>query len=1145
MQLAPPLSIQLLGPFTVKPGDSGPPIDLRRKTRALLAYLAALDRPVSRTALADMFCQDAQDPHAALRSILSRVRRRLPVEVFIAEGDAIRVDNTVVWTDCREFFKTLDGDLTQVSLERLAAVVDLYHGPFLENVTLESSPEFELWLLNERARYQRLYERSLGELVNLLVELDELESATGYAQALLRSNPLSEETHGRLMWLYARSGRRATALEQFEQCRALLAAELAVEPGAALIGLRDSIAAGDLRRPDIPSVVPVQPAPLNHEATQYVGRAAELAQLRQVWDQSHAAHTAVVLLEAEAGMGKTRLVHEFARSLPEATFLSGACYESTRALTFLPWLELLESQLERLDERGLVQLSSLSADYLARLLPALARRLGRGRPPLLPTSGGELNRLFTAVAEFLLELHPAGPLLLFIDNLQWADEASLQLFHFLARRPSRNRLMLCGALRTEEAGDAPALQALISDLQQSLLRIQLPPLTVGAIGRLADRLWPGLPQGYRPDAMVMLAGATGGNPLFVTEILRELAHTDELPAALPIPRSVSELIQRRLQRLPPSSRQVVEAMAILDSPATLLEAQQIGGRSADETITAVDLALQRGLLQPIKDTAPARYAFGHDLMREAVLDRLTHVRRQVLHRRAALALERVAPPGTLAHHWQMAGDAEKEAHYAALAGEQAAAVFANAEAVRYLQRALLLLTDPERRLQIMARLGDVWVLTGAWDSAEDAFTRGLALATERDNRHQQAHFQHALGKLMSRKGLYEPALAFLQDAREAYEAVGDQGGVANCIGTVGIVHWQKDDYDQALACYRQALDIETARDNKQGIAVWTGNVASVYEQKGDYQQALAYSERSLQLRRELGMQLIVGIETGNMGSTYYAMGLYLKALDHHREALRIRHELGDKPGVATVLGYVGRDYAGLGDGGTALACFHAALKISLELGNLEGIALNLGRIGEHFAAEDDHQQALAYLDRAVTFFRRLGAPYYLSKRLTSSASSLFALCRYDAAQNLNDEALALAVEEDQTVQFAAQLLALRLRLALRQLEKTGAQETLISLLPEFDRPAQQAAIHYEIWRCDPTTPFSQRHAASAARLFHYLYHQTYRHSHRRRYEELTGNSLPDPPPLPPRSKIIPAGPPDPASLLHHVDSLLASLNPGT
>jgi tetratricopeptide (TPR) repeat protein len=370
--------------------------------------------------------------------------------------------------------------------------------------------------------------------------------------------------------------------------------------------------------------------------------------------------------------------------------------------------------------------------------------------------------------------------------------------------------------------------------------------------------------------------------------------------------------------------------------------------------------------------------------------------------------------------------------------------------------------------------------------------------------------------------------------------VNDHGGVANCIGTMGIVYWLKDDYDQALACYQQALDIEIGRDDKQGIAVWTGNLASVYEQRGDYELALSYSQRSLQLRHELGVKLMVAIETGNIGSTYYAVGDYPKALDYHGKALRIRQELGDRAGIATVMGYVGRDFAGLGDGRIALTCFQTALEISLDLGNREAIALNLGRIGEHFAAMGDHQQALVYLNRSVALFRRLGTPYYLSKRLASSAGSLFSLGHYDTAQRLNDEALDLAVEGDQEVQFKGRLLALRLRVALGQLESAGAQEALVRLLSEFDRPALRAAIHYEIWHCDPATPLSQRHAATAAALFHDLYHETYQHVHRLRYEELTGKRLPDPPPLPAPPQIIATNPPDLNSLLSAADHQISS-----
>jgi predicted ATPase len=143
--------------------------------------------------------------------------------------------------------------------------------------------------------------------------------------------------------------------------------------------------------------------------------------------------------------------------------------------------------------------------------------------------------------------------------------------------------------RAEEADDNPALLTLIHDLRRSgpLISLALPPLAAAAVDSLIAQLWPELPPGQRlPHIRDTFIKATGGNPLFVTELVRELAHSAALPAPLPIPPSLHDLIQRRLRQLSASGRQVIETLAVLDAPATLALAQQSSGRSEDETATA-------------------------------------------------------------------------------------------------------------------------------------------------------------------------------------------------------------------------------------------------------------------------------------------------------------------------------------------------------------------------------------------------------------------------------------------------------------------------------------------------------------------------------------------------------------------------------
>jgi DNA-binding SARP family transcriptional activator len=202
-----PISLRLLGSFEVRASDRNINPALDRKTRAILAYLAATGQPHSRQSLYSLFCQEALDPPATLRWHLSRIRRQLSPAIITVSKETIRFNQQTAWVDCNSFQAILDRHLISADLGELAGVLDLYRGEFLAGTTLSDAPEFELWLLGERARLQQLYERGLAEIVERLIAADRYAPAVQRVQQLVQSNPLLEEAHVRLTcWLYAQMG---------------------------------------------------------------------------------------------------------------------------------------------------------------------------------------------------------------------------------------------------------------------------------------------------------------------------------------------------------------------------------------------------------------------------------------------------------------------------------------------------------------------------------------------------------------------------------------------------------------------------------------------------------------------------------------------------------------------------------------------------------------------------------------------------------------------------------------------------------------------------------------------------------------------------------------------------------------------------
>lgn len=858
--------IAVLGPLIAQRDGASPP--LRRKARALLAYLAVTVRQHRRAALAALFCQDASDPAAALRLLLSRIRTQLGPTLLLLDGEHVALAATSCWVDLHVFEALLGPDPAAGSAEKLGAAVALYRGPLLDDVSLSDAPEFELWLLGERARLARRYSAALLRLLDLAEEAGDLDSAITYARALADASPLSEEAHGRLLRLYARAGQREVALAQFTHIQGLLRRELAAEPGPELIALHETLLAGGLpeapRRPT-PAALGAQPS------TTLLEREAELARLDDLWAELDEGRGAIALIEGEAGCGKSRLLREFARGLPGGSLRLGACTELARAQPYGPWAELLELQLAPAD---LAALPHVWRDELLRLLPGHAGRLNLSPPPAPRSDGADLERIGSAVAEAVAP-RDAPPLLIIIEDLHWADESSLRLFGYLARRLARRPVLLVGTLRPSEAAAHPALQTLLEELsRRDVVRLAPRPLSDRAVAELTARMWGDLPAAVRPAVAARIARATAGNPLYVIELLRELAADPRVPEQLPVPRGIRELVGRRLARLPPASGEVLELLAVLTVPATLAEACAVSGQDLDAGATALDAGLRWGLLTVEPGASTLVYSYSHDLTREAVAVQLSPPRRQILHGRVARHLDgatarlapgaRLALAGRLLSHALAADDDELVLRWAPLAAEQAIRLYAYPVALEQIDRALessgrlgdraaderavfeLLL----RRLQLLISLGrsadEAATVLGRAEAWCDAHPEGQLRA-------DLVYWRARLYDYQSRcRETIEPAL----EARVLYRQLGDRCAEAACLALAGDALLTLGANHRALVVCSQAIELYRDAGDQDGEAYCLSLLGLIAFNLGRPQEAIDRFEELL--ARTLAQQSLLG-----------------------------------------------------------------------------------------------------------------------------------------------------------------------------------------------------------------------------------------------------------------------------------------------
>ena len=450
------------------------------------------------------------------------------------------------------------------------------------------------------------------------------------------------------------------------------------------------------------------------EHTPFVGRADESSKLRALFEKAAAGSGAVAMLVGEPGIGKTRLADEFAEYARGcgATVVWGRCYEGEWAPPFSPFAEAIRQHAGDLTDDDLRAALGNDAPLLARVVPALAERLGDPQQAATLPAESERYRLLDAAASFFGAIAATRPLLVVLDDLHWADRGTVAMLTHVARGLKTQRALLLGTYRDIEVDPQHPLTAALAGLRRETTaeRIVLGGLATDEVGQLLDII----AEQDVPDALAQaIAQETGGNPFFIREVLLHLVDEGKIfrqdghwtstvsIAELGIPEGVREVIDRRLARLSGTCNRMLIAASAMTGGFTWAELKAI--LPGDEAVTEAQLldTLEEALgAQVIGETAPSTYDFTHALIRHALYERPSTPRRLMLHRTIGEALERLYAGETerhlaeLAYHFgQAAGrsDAAKVIDYANRAGKHALLLNVDEVAADQFSRAIELL----------------------------------------------------------------------------------------------------------------------------------------------------------------------------------------------------------------------------------------------------------------------------------------------------------------------------------------------------------------------------------------------------------------------------------------------------------------------
>ena len=753
----------------------------------------------------------------------------------------------------------------------------------------------------------------------------------------------------------------------------------------------------------LPSPEPIWARPL-------VDREDELGTLKSRLDDVLRGEGSLVFVTGEAGIGKTRLLMELKAyaKLRGAMFLVGNCYKEG-AVPYRPWVEIAREYLRRSRPELLYKVAGIYSAEIVKLVPEAASKLGA--VPSLPslTPEEERLRLFEAVTQFFINASREAPLVLFLDNLQWADPSTMQLLHYLGRSLKMERLAIVGAYRDLELEEREALSGCLLDMNRERLFQALPlrRLEVSEVGVMVRQTF-----GDKvPSELAKLVyEKSGGNPFFVEEILRSLAEERMVQpgekgwiapdvSRIRIPKTVKAVVTQRLQHLDEACQRTLSLVAVVGREFDFQVLKEITGLEEDQLVNHLDRCLMNGLIQERRVPGREIYAFTDNQVRDVLYEGVSTVRKRRYHLQIGQILEKlhaknlVEHSDELAYHFEEGGNDAKALEYFLKAGDRAMKLYANEEASSYFESALDLLDrtggDVREKARVTEALGNLKNWNMEYEASVKYFNEALRLLKELGDKKGLARVSVNMSETLAfGLGRYEDALANLNEVLKILENEPESTELANVYEEIAFLHFNcLGDLTKAVSLGRKALDLA---EKLGDLEVKAGCYCELtFTELVDLQEATKYVEEGLKIALENNFtELAVDDGYWYLPLCYEALGDFHRAMEYAEEGLEFARKVGCMIWSGWMIAEIAKIYTWTGELQKAKKIAEEAIQTSKKTGHLTSLsgALLAGGIVYRIIGELD--KAHEYYVQALEIVERLHTPWWFAA-INSSFGRLY------------------------------------------------------------------------------------------------------------------------------------------------------------
>lgn len=780
----------------------------------------------------------------------------------------------------------------------------LYGGAYLEE------DPYEEWTLDRREELCTAYIDLLADLAEAQARLGRYHRAAALCREALTQDRTRESIYQCLMTYHYRAGEQSLAIRAYEECRKILWDDLGVEPSPETGDLYQQILRRQLDNPVNEDIFPPADEGQYENArlatAEFVGRSVELGQLTTLVDRINRGPGSLALIEGEPGIGKSRLIQEVSayahqRGLPHYAI---SCYQIEQSTPFQPIIELIDQMRAAGTDSLFRSLPPASLAEIGTLDPEAARLVPNLSTPLSGLNEAHQARLFKALVELLAAAAGDDGLLLTIDDIHWADQASLSFFHHLARQTAKQRILLIMTYRADESAADLALSAFIVSLRREpyARMIRLKRLSLADIQHILAPLFPSSSLASNGEEAGLelatwLHQETDGNPFFLVTILQSLIEQSgitgsdglpweklrsDLPATgsrLALPEALRDSVRERLRRLPASRGTVLETAAVIGRRFEFSTLEAVSRQNPLDLLESIDDLLHRDLLRENEDGR--HYDFSHDKIREVVYGDMSRARRAYLHRQVADAIEQRVNTvdqeytGTLAEHYVHAEQWEKAIYYLGLAAERARRFFAILEALGFYDRAIELsmqhpeAVDADEQNRLLEGRGETSVQAGEFETAIADLELALQAARQAGKSTRECNILVTLGVLYRREDEFAKAFDHLHDALECARKLGNERRVADTLYHLGTVVWSQGENRQAEHFHSEAVEICRKLALNDLIAAQAlHGLGEARWLAGDFFEAYQLFHTSLELSRKLGDRGLENENLHNLGALH-------------------------------------------------------------------------------------------------------------------------------------------------------------------------------------------------------------------------------------------------------------------------------------